>query len=136
MGKPMVDPVLVGKAEASYLKAIQANGNQADYQYNLGALYYNNAVEINKQMNAIAGSSAAEIKKYEGLKKQRDDMFNKGLPFLARAAEIVTQKDASSQSADDKSTLQSAYQAQVQIYNALGNKVKAEEFKKKMNELR
>ena len=61
LGKPMVDPALVAKAEASYLKAIQANGNQADYQYNLGALYYNNAVEVNKQMNAIAGSSADEI---------------------------------------------------------------------------
>ena len=74
LGKPMVDPALVAKAEASYLKAIQANGNQADYQYNLGALYYNNAVEVNKQMNAIAGSSAAEIKKYEALKKQRDEV--------------------------------------------------------------
>jgi hypothetical protein len=136
LGKPMVDPTLVAKAEASYLKAIQANGNQADYQYNLGALYYNNAVEINKQMNAIAGSSAAEIKKYEALKKQRDEVFNKGLPYLAKAAEIVSTKDASTQSADDKSTLQSAYQAQVQIYNALGNKAKAEEFKKKISEIR
>jgi hypothetical protein len=136
LGKPMVDPTLVAKAEASYLKAIQANGNQADYQYNLGALYYNNAVEVNKQMNAIAGSSAAEIKKYEALKKQRDEVFNKGLPYLAKAAEIVSAKDASTQSADDKSTLQSAYQAQVQIYNALGNKAKAEEFKKKISEIR
>jgi hypothetical protein len=136
LGKPMVDPALVAKAEASYLKAIQANGNQADYQYNLGALYYNNAVEVNKQMNAIAGSSAAEIKKYEALKKQRDEVFNKGLPYLAKAAEIVSAKDASTQSADDKSTLQSAYQAQVQIYNALGNKAKAEEFKKKISEIR
>jgi cytochrome c-type biogenesis protein CcmH/NrfG len=136
LGKPMVDPTLVAKAEASYLKAIQANGNQADYQYNLGALYYNNAVEVNKQMNAIAGSSAAEIKKYEALKKQRDEVFNKGLPYLAKAAEIVSAKDASTQSADDKSTLQSAYQAQVQIYNALGNKAKADEFKKKISEIR
>ena len=87
-------------------------------------------------MNAIAGSSAAEIKKYEGLKKQRDDMFNKGLPYLAKAAEVVSSKDASTQSADDKSTLQSAYQAQVQIYNALGNKAKAEEYKKKISEIR
>ena len=87
LGKPMVDPAIVAKAEASYLKAIQANGNQADYQYNLGALYYNNAVEVNKQMNAIAGSSAAEIKKYESLKKQRDEVFNKGLPYLAKAAD-------------------------------------------------
>jgi TPR repeat protein len=136
LGKPMVDPVLVDKAVASYIKAIRANGNQADYQYNLGALYYNNAVEINKQMNAIAGSSAKEMKEFVILKKERDEVFNRALPYLSKAAEILSSKDPSSQSIDDISTLQSAYQAQVQIYNALGNKAKAEEYKKKISEIR
>ena len=144
MGKPMVDSILVGKAEVAYLKAIQTDSNQADYQYNLGALYYNNAVEINIQMNVIIAEGSttgsnkfvSEDKKLKELKKQRDELLNKALPYLSKASDLVSAKEMSKQSADDKSTLKSAFQAQAQVYSVLNNITKAEEFKKKMNEIR
>ncbi len=73
------------KAEKSFQKAMELAPENANYSYEIGAMYFNKAVGYNEQMNKT-GSTAAEIKKYDGLKAQRDGLFTKALPFLEQSA--------------------------------------------------
>lgn len=73
------------KAEKSFSKSMELAPDNANYSYEIGAMYFNKAVGYNEQMNKT-GSTAAEIKKYDGLKAQRDGLFTKALPFLEQSA--------------------------------------------------
>ncbi|MBS1588413.1 MAG: tetratricopeptide repeat protein [Bacteroidetes bacterium] len=128
--KPANYADVFGKAEQAYKNALQAS-DKADINYNLGALYFNRAVLVNEQMNAISGTSAADIKKYDGLKAQRDDWFGKALPYLEKT---IAQLDpnASTLKGEDKNTYIGALMAAKEISAKLNKLDKATEYKKKL----
>lgn len=76
------------KAEEYYKKAIQINPKYVNAHNNLGALSLREDEKITEQMNAITGYSAADKKKYDDLKKQRDALLKSAIPHFEKALAI------------------------------------------------
>ncbi len=143
LAKPANYAELLGKAEDAYKRAITADANNAGYNYNLGVLYYNQATEYNKRMNEQADLSnsakGADKKKYEEaynkIMVERDAAFDKAIPNLTKTVELL-EPTASSLSADDKFSYQSALMALKEIYARKNDMAKSGEYKAKLEALR
>ena len=85
--------------------------------YNLGALYFNTAIEQNNKANATSNNST-----HKKLKSKADTLFAKALPFLEKAYAIDSK---------DKNTLLSLKQ----LYYMKGDYKKSDEMKKIISEL-
>jgi tetratricopeptide (TPR) repeat protein len=83
-------------AEKSYSKSVELDASNFDAVYNLGALYFNQAVKMNETANLID-----DTKKYEVAKAAADVVFDKALPILEKAYAI---------NADDRGVLVSLKQ--------------------------
>ena len=106
------------KAESDYLKAIELNPSSFGSNYNLGALFFNKAVELNNSAN-----STSDDNKYRKLKKEADIYFKKALPYLESAYNL---------NSNDKNTLLSLKQ----LYYMQGDYKKSDEMKKLISELK
>jgi len=71
------------KAIECYTKAIQINPDNFDYQYNLGALYFNQAADFYNQAN-----NEPDNKKYQALKAQGNEKMKLSMPYLEKAHEL------------------------------------------------
>jgi hypothetical protein len=138
-GKELARPAnftdLFAKAENGYKKAVAANPANADYNYNLGVLYYGEAAAMNKKMSEIKGMSAAEQKTYDNYLKERDTWFDRALvPFEAAYATLDAR--AGSLSMEEKLTYQKTMIGLREIYSRRNNKAKSDELKKKLEVLK
>ncbi|MFM1874606.1 MAG: hypothetical protein RL266_343 [Bacteroidota bacterium] len=70
-------------AEKSYARSVELDGANFDAVYNLGALYFNQAVKMQEAANLID-----DTKKYEAAKIEADKVFEKSLPILEKAYQI------------------------------------------------
>ncbi len=75
----------VKDAERSYLKAVELKSDLFEANYNLGALYVNQAAMLLDSANKLPLS---QIKEYDDLKLQADKILEKSLPFLETASEL------------------------------------------------
>lgn len=73
----------LSSAEKSYAKSVELDGNNFDAVYNLGALYFNQAVKMNEAANMID-----DMKKFEVARDAADKVFDKALPILEKAYSI------------------------------------------------
>ncbi len=73
------------EAEKSYLKAIEIKPDYFEANYNLGALYVNQAATLIDKANKLPLSATAE---YDALKLQADDVLKKSIPFLETASRL------------------------------------------------
>lgn len=71
------------KAMADYDKATQLKPDYLEAIYSKGAMFFNQAVEINKKMN-----DENDMKKYNIMKTDRDALYNKALPYLEQAYQL------------------------------------------------
>jgi len=108
----------IANAAKDYLIALELNSSAFGTNYNLGALYFNTAIEENNKANATSKNSV-----YKKLKAKADDLFAKALPYLETAHEL---------NADDKNTLLSLKQ----LYYMNGDYAKSKEMKKLILELK
>lgn len=69
-------------AAVAYQKAIDLKDDYTDAHYNLGAMYFNQAVEMVNAANEIPPN---QIKKYNAAMDEANVVFNKALPSLERA---------------------------------------------------
>ncbi|MDP2422839.1 MAG: hypothetical protein U1C46_03785 [Bacteroidales bacterium] len=76
----------LAKAEKAYMKSIELQSDYFDPIYNLGALYVNEAAQIIDKANTLPLS---EIKKYDMMKTQADELLSKSLPYLETAHEML-----------------------------------------------
>lgn len=76
------------KAEEYYKKAIQLDPNYINAYVNLGVITMKGDQKIVEQMNAITGFTAADNKKYEDLKKQRDGVLKSAIPYFEKVLSI------------------------------------------------
>lgn len=131
--KPANAAEYVSKSESAFQAAIKIAPDNAAYNYNFGALFFNQATEINEQMNTL-GTSAAETKKYDELKAKRDATFGKALPYLEKSYSVLSaQADLKN---EDQKTYKSTLLALNRIY-AIQNKMdKAAEMNKKAESLK
>lgn len=72
------------KATDAYKKAIELNPDYFDANYNLGALYVNEAASIIEEANQLPLGDP----KYDVAKKKADDMLMAALPYLEKANQI------------------------------------------------
>jgi tetratricopeptide (TPR) repeat protein len=106
------------EAEEAYKKAISIKPTYFDANYNLGAMYYNRAVEKVNQCNEIPPN---QQKKYDECIAESTKIFEQAVPFLETALEA---------NPEDDSTLQSLKNAYVRT----GQDDKYMEIKKKLGE--
>ncbi|MEO8239950.1 MAG: tetratricopeptide repeat protein [Flavobacterium sp.] len=74
-------------AEKYYLKAIEINPNYANAYLNLAALKLEAEKPIIDEMNKL-GTSAKDMKRYDVLKAQRENVFKAVIPYLKKANEL------------------------------------------------
>lgn len=70
-------------AEADYKKSLEIKPDYFDALYNLGALYYNNGVNLGNKANTIQ-----DQKKYEAEIAKSNEEFNKAIPILEKALSV------------------------------------------------
>lgn len=104
-------------AETAYKKALELKPDYFDANYNLGAMYYNQAAEMANKANDIPASKVAA---YEAAKKQFDAKFKESQPYLEKAFDINPK---------DMATLQSLKT----LYVRIGDTKKAEAIKAAMD---
>ncbi len=74
-------------AEKYYKRAIEIDPKYTNAYLNMSILKLDPEKDLVDQMNKL-GTSAADNKKYEVLKKQRNDMFTSAIPYLEKAVEL------------------------------------------------
>jgi tetratricopeptide (TPR) repeat protein len=76
----------VEKATSAYLNAIRLKPDYFEANYNLGALYVNQAADILDKANDLPLDAVAE---YDQEKARADQMLEKSLPYLEKALELM-----------------------------------------------
>ncbi len=77
------------KAKEYFEKALQKEPNNFDAIYSVGALYYNKAATMTKDLNKLAEDYSKEgIKKYEAKRQEIFGQFDQALPYFQRAEKI------------------------------------------------
>jgi len=107
------------EAEKYYLKALAINPNHVNANLNLAVLKMVPEKKLVEQMNKL-GTTPAENKKYDALKKQRDDMYRSAIPYLEKAVELDPKNEEASR------TLLSVYKALEMTDKAKALKAKME----------
>ncbi len=106
------------EAEKYYKRAIEIDPKYSNAYLNLAILKLDAEKSLINQMNKL-GTSPAENKKYEILKKQREDVFKSVIPYLEKVVEF-----------DDKN--ENVLKTLLNVYNALEMTDKAKALKLKM----
>jgi len=106
------------KAVDAYLKAIELNPGYFEANYNLGALYVNQAADILDKANDLPLDAVAE---YDREKARADEMLGKSLPYLEKSHELMP---------DDVNTMVSLKE----IYTRLGMTDKLKEIDEKLKD--
>jgi tetratricopeptide (TPR) repeat protein len=75
------------EAKDAYLAAISLDADYFDAYNNLGSLYLDQTAPLVDQMNNL-GLSQADQKKYNALKKQRNNLYKLAKPYLEEAVRI------------------------------------------------
>lgn len=75
------------EAIEAYKKAVEVDPNYLNALYNLGVIYFNEAVELLKQKNSL-GFSAADKKKEKELQKAANEKLNIALPYWEKVREL------------------------------------------------
>ncbi len=114
-GKATDEKSTRNKIVTAYEKAMGIDNKNGNYPYNLGVLYFNQAVATNTSMNKMI----AENKKPETLKPERDELLKKAKPMLEKA---IAQFEASGLKEVDKINHSNAKAALAKIEEALATK--------------
>ncbi len=73
------------EAEKNYIKAIELKPDYFEANYNLGALYVNQAATVIEKANKLPLSATAE---YDALKLEADNILKKSIPYLEQASAL------------------------------------------------
>jgi len=77
------------KALEYYNKAIELKSDFAAPKINIAALILGGEKKLNDQMNSL-GTSSADNKKFDELKKKKQDLYRKAIPYLEGALKLDT----------------------------------------------
>lgn len=78
------------EAEKYYLKAVELDPKYGNAYLNLAILKLDAEKILIDKMNKL-GTSTAEMKKYDVLKKQREDVYKSAIPYLKKVVELDPQ---------------------------------------------
>ena len=105
-------------AEKYYLKAIEIKPDYINAYINIAALKLEGEKVMIEEMNKL-GTSTKDTKRYDELKKKREDLFRSTIPFLQKGVEL-----------DPKN--EDVYKTLLGVYNALEMTAEAKALKAKM----
>ena len=105
-------------AEKYYLKAIEIKPDYINAYINIAALKLEGEKVMIEEMNKL-GTSTKDTKRYDELKKKREDLFRSTIPFLKKGVEL-----------DPKN--EDVYKTLLGVYNALEMTAEAKALKSKM----
>ncbi len=108
-------------ALASYNKAVEIDPENFDCWFMSGVVWYDQGKTALDEMNQL-GMSKAEQKKYEELKKVKNEKFEKSIPFFEKAHALNPQ---------DLETVKALWE----VYRQLRNPEKTMEYKEKLDAL-
>ncbi len=126
---------LTAKAEDAFKAALKLSPENGSSNYNFGALYFNQGIDLNEQMNAIAASAAPDQKKYDDLKSKRDALFLKSTPYLEKAYSIYSANETNLRG-EDQANYKGAVAALGKVYAAQNKADKAAEMNRKYDSLK
>ena len=86
------------EAKKNYLKSIELDPNYFDPNYNLGAMYVNEAISIIDEANALPLN---EEEKYNAMKEEANVMLKKSLPYLEKADQLSPEEKYTLQTLKD-----------------------------------
>ncbi len=132
--KPANAADLYKKSEDAFTRTLKIAPDNAGYNYNFGALYFNQATDFNDQINAITGSSKADQEKYESLKGKRDGLFTKATPYFEKSFSVLSANE-SSLKGEDMKTYKSTLLALNRIYALQSKMDKAADMKKRLDSM-
>ncbi len=132
--RPANESEFVAKSEKAFLHALRRSPDNAGYNYNLAALYFNLGFDVNDQMNTIGGTSKEETKKYDALKAQRDELLFKSTPYFEKACTIFSANEKGLRG-EDMASYKDALTALNKIYSIQNKMDKAQEMKKRLDSL-
>lgn len=92
------------EAEGYYKKAVELKPDYVNAYINLAVLKLENEKPIIDEMNKL-GTSDKDMKRYDALKKKREDLFRSTLPYLTKAYELDPENE------DVAKTLSGVYSA-------------------------
>jgi tetratricopeptide (TPR) repeat protein len=76
-------------AKAQYATALEKDPKNADANYSLGALYYNQAAVRTQEMNALPDDfSSAGLKKMQTMRDEVMSLFDQALPYFQKAESL------------------------------------------------
>lgn len=106
------------EAMKAYQKAVEVDPDNYESYYNLGAIFVNQASDVQSEMNEL---DYKQQDKYEKLKKERNELFKKAVEPLEKAHEL---------NPEDITTVQTLAQIYGQLemkekYKKMGEKLKA-----------
>ncbi len=126
---------LTAKAEDAFKAALKLSPENGSGNYNFGALYFNQGIDLNEQMNAIAASPAPDQKKYDDLKAKRDALFLKSTPYLEKTYTIFSANEANLKG-EDQVNYKGAVAALGKVYAAQNKADKAADMNRKLDSLK
>ena len=132
--RPANSAELSAKSEEAFQRAITLDANNAGYNYNFGALYFNQATDVNDQMNAL-GTSPADQKKYDELKAKRDGLFGKSMPYFEKSYSVLSANEGTLKN-EDLRTYKSTLLALKEVYARQNKLDKSADMKKKYDSLK
>jgi len=107
-------------AYQTFNQALELDANHFESVYSLGALYYNKAAEMTKELATLADDySAAGLKKFDEKQKEVNEVFKESLPYFLKADQL---RD------DDRNTLI----ALKEIYARLNELEKSNQYKDRL----
>ena len=126
---------LMAKAEETFKNALKLSPESASSNYNFASLYFNQGIELNEQMNAIAASANPDQKKYDDLKARRDALFIKSAPYLEKSYAIFSANE-SGLKGEDQSNYKGTVAALGKVYAAQNKTDKATEMNRKYDTMK
>jgi tetratricopeptide (TPR) repeat protein len=98
----------------------------------LAQLYYNEGYSFADQANRVKGTKPEDVKKKKDLNASAVAKYELAIPYTEKEVALLEAKGTSLRG-KDKNTLRTMYGILEDIYNAKGNKAKADEYDKKYN---
>lgn len=109
--KPANSAELMAKAEKAYMDGLAASGGSYEMNYNLGAMYFNQAADL-----ANAANNTKNDADYQKAKNLSDAKFKQAKPYLEKALELNPRKTA-----DDQQLYDGALNSLKQLYVRIGD---------------
>ena len=126
---------LLSKSEDAFKNALRLSPENGSSNYNFGALYFNQGIDMNEQMNAIAAATTPDQRKYEDLKAKRDALFTKSVPYMEKAYTVFSGNEANLRG-DDQVNYKGTVSALAKVYADQNKADNADQMKKKYDTLK